>query len=91
MLPMFSHHGYIGPPHNSLTAEKARETLREVKETQEVFKKQRETTKLEAEVLCTHYSFVPVAVYCTVSYFHWRNLLFANFTFLRQFTQLLPT
>ena len=51
---MFSQHGYIDcilpPPHNSLTGEKAREILREVKETQETFKKQRETIKLEAEV-----------------------------------------
>ena len=54
MLLMFSQHGYIDcihlPPHNSLTAEKAREILREVKETQETLKKQRERIKLEAEV-----------------------------------------
>ena len=39
------------PPMNlSPTAEKAREILKEVKEAQETFKKQRETIKLEAEV-----------------------------------------
>ena len=42
------------PPINlSPTAEKAREILKEVKEAQETFKKQRETIKLEAEV-CMH-------------------------------------
>ena len=38
----------------SPTAEKAREILTEVKEAQETFKKQRETIKLEAEVLCRY-------------------------------------
>ena len=51
---MFSRHGYIDcihpPPHISLTAEKAKEILREVEETQETFKKQQEKIKLEAEV-----------------------------------------
>ena len=54
LLRMFSQHGYIDcihpPPHNSLTAEKAREILMKVKETQETFKKQQERIKLEAEV-----------------------------------------
>ena len=78
MLRMFSQHGYIDgiqhgyidcihpPPHNSLTAEKAREVLREVKETQETFKKQWETFKLEAEVcMCTSQL---CACNCAVSY-----------------------
>ena len=47
-------------PLKSLTAEKAREILKEVKEAQETFKKQRETIKLEAEVLCVHISVVLV-------------------------------
>ena len=51
---MFSRHGYVDcihpPPHNSLTAEKARKILREVKGTQETFKKPRKRIKLEAEV-----------------------------------------
>ena len=42
---MFTH-----PINLSPTAEKAREILKEVKEAQETFKKQRETIKLEAEV-----------------------------------------
>ena len=36
--------------HKSVTAEKAREILKEVKEAQETFKTQREAIKLEAEV-----------------------------------------
>ena len=44
---------FIPPMNLSPTAEKAREILKEVKEAQETFKKQRETIKLEAEV-CIH-------------------------------------
>ena len=48
---------YSPPINFSPTAEKAKEILKEVKEAQETFKKQRETIKLEAEVcmyICTY-------------------------------------
>ena len=57
------------PPINlSPTAEKAREILKEVKEAQETFKKQRETIKLEAEVRMYTFYLVTVEQHPSTAY-----------------------
>ena len=61
---------YVHSSHKSLTAEKAREILKEVKEAQETFKKQRETIKLEAEVRMYTFYLVTVEQHPSTAYTH---------------------